>query len=104
MDYSFLCASGSNFLKISGADCVIKSNDGFNSYLLIVNIYSKNVWIFLTAFKPPPLQIVDSFLDLQKLHWECQNVLTNLNGEFYDLAQFSSMVSKHSYQLVFTLA
>ncbi len=40
----------------------VQSFDGYSSYLLIVDEASQFVWIFLTASKEPPLNIIREFL------------------------------------------
>ena len=37
-------------------DRVVQSYDGFSAYLLIVDGASRQVWVFLTKSKTPPLQ------------------------------------------------
>ena len=42
---------------------LITSKDGFNSYLLIMDVHTRYMWVFPTIGKSPPIAIVDSFLD-----------------------------------------
>lgn len=98
MDFGFLCVSSSTYTKDLKEARIVKSHDGFNSYLLIVDSYSHFVWNFLTASKYPPIDIVSNFLQSQKLHQGCCNVMTDLGGELGDSNVFQQVVAKHGYQ------
>ncbi len=41
---------------------MIKSFDGFTSYLLIVDEASCHMWVFLTSTKDPPSDLIEKFL------------------------------------------
>ena len=63
MDFGFMRASTSNFLKPNKKDdIVVLSYNGFSLYLFFVDEASHFVWVFLTSTKEPPLDIVDTFL------------------------------------------
>lgn len=63
MDYGFMRASTSDFTRRQkGVDRVVTSFDGYNSYLLIVDEYSRHVWVLLTKSKEPPIKWVNLFL------------------------------------------
>ena len=46
----------------AGTDQVVKSFDGFESYLMIVNESSRHVWVFLTESKEPLTETTAAFL------------------------------------------
>ena len=48
-------------LKQEGGPLII-SKDGFNAYLLIMDVYSRYMWVFPTLGKSSPISIVESFL------------------------------------------
>ena len=81
MDFGFMRVSDSDF---DGRDRtrarVIKSWDGFSSYLLIVDEASRYIWVFLTKSKDPPIDIVESFLG-KFGHAEGGIVRTDQGGE-----------------------
>ena len=49
-------------LSAEGTARVVWLYDGFTSYLLVVDEASRYAWVFLTATKEPPLDIVSEFL------------------------------------------
>jgi hypothetical protein len=44
-------------------ETIIKSHDGFSSYLLIIDAAAKYIWVFLLKSKDPPIALVDQFLN-----------------------------------------
>jgi hypothetical protein len=63
MDFGFLCASSEEYKQPNKAlDQIIRSSDGYCTYLLIVDSASQRVWAFLTASKEPPLAILSAFM------------------------------------------
>ncbi len=81
MDFGFMRASASDYSQPDKTkDRVVQSFDGYSSYLLIVDEASRFVWIFLTALKEPPLDIIREFLT-QHGHSEGGSVRTNQGGE-----------------------
>ena len=59
---------------------MVKSYDGYTSYLLIVDEATRYAWVFLTASKDPPLDIVRKFLHLHG-HEEGGSIRTDHGGE-----------------------
>ena len=55
-------ASSQSFQKQVGAPRIVNSYDGYNSYLLITDAKTRFTWVFLTATKSPPVDIVHKFL------------------------------------------
>jgi hypothetical protein len=63
MDFGFLRALTLDYtLPDPKRDRVITSFDGYNSYLLVVDDYTKYVWVFLCKSKEPPIQVAEVFL------------------------------------------
>ena len=63
MDFGFMRASTDDFSRPdSKRDRVVKSFDGYNSYLAVVDDYSRYTWVFLCKSKEPPVEIVLEFL------------------------------------------
>ena len=57
MDFGFMRASTDDYRRPNkNTDRVVQSYDGFSAYLLIVDGASRQVWVFLTKSKTPPLQ------------------------------------------------
>ena len=44
-------------------ETIIKSHDGFSSYLLIIDAATRYIWVFLLKSKDPPIAIIDQFLN-----------------------------------------
>ncbi len=63
MDFGFMRALALNYTRPDKSkDRVVWSYDGYSSYLLVVDEASRMAWIFLTASKEPPINIVQAFL------------------------------------------
>jgi len=58
----------------------VSSYDGFTSYLLVVDEASRFVWVFLTAKKSPPIDIIKEFL-IQHYHDDGGCIQTDQGGE-----------------------
>ena len=43
------------FMKGKQDNISLRSHDGYNSYLLIIDYYTRYLWIFLSKNKQPPL-------------------------------------------------
>ena len=60
MDFGFV--RGSSYKTTDQKGKIITSRDGYNSYLIIVDAFTRYTWIFLSSSKQPPLTIVKQFL------------------------------------------
>jgi hypothetical protein len=64
MDFGFLRASTLDYSRPDkNIDRVISSFDGYNSYLLVVDEFTKYIWVFLCVSKDPPLELINLHLD-----------------------------------------
>jgi hypothetical protein len=64
MDFGYLRASQFNYSRPGKkSDRVVTSFDGYNSYLLIIDEYTKYVWVYLCVSKEPPLDLIHLHLD-----------------------------------------
>ena len=89
MDYGFMCSSTLDYSRPQkGRARVVRSYDGFTSYLLIIDEASQYVWVFLTDTKEPPLDIISEFLRhhghdnggcIRVKTFSCGNIITHLN-------------------------
>ena len=92
MDFGFMRASTSDYSRRDRAkDRVVFSYDGFSSYLLIVDEASRYVWVFLTASKSPPIDIVEEFLT-QHGHEDGGCIRTDQGGELARSLAFQDML------------
>jgi hypothetical protein len=81
MDFGFMRALASDYSRPDKSkDRVVQSYDRFFSYLLVVDEASRMAWIFLTASKEPPIDIVRAFLG-QHGHADGGCVRTDQGGE-----------------------
>ena len=81
MDFGFMHASTLDYARQDKSkDCVVSSYDGFTSYLLVVDEASRFVWVFLTATKSPPIDIIKEFL-IQHGHEDGGCIWTDQGGE-----------------------
>jgi hypothetical protein len=81
MDFGFMCASSLEYSHPQkGKDRVVCLYDGFTSYLLIVDEATRYIWVFLTASKDPPLDILSEFLHHHG-HKDGGSIRTNQGGE-----------------------
>jgi hypothetical protein len=64
---------------------------------LVVDEASRYIWVFLTKFKEPPLDIIDTFLD-RCGHELGESICTDQGGELACLFAFTDMLlRKHTY-------
>ena len=59
----------------------IRSHDGYNSYLLIVDYHMIYLWVFLTKNKAPPLKVVTQFLSTYGVKDGIRTVRTDQGGD-----------------------
>ncbi len=65
MDFGFLRASNFDYSRPDkSTDRVITSFDGYSSYLIVVDEFTKFIWVFLCKTKEPPLTLLHLFFDL----------------------------------------
>ena len=60
MDFGFV--RGTKFKEKDVKGRIVTSRDGYNSYLIVVDVHTRYSWVFLSATKEPPLHIVKTFL------------------------------------------
>eukprot|EP00804_Cyclotella_cryptica_P017245 CCRYP_016804-RA/>CCRYP_016804-RA protein AED:0.21 eAED:0.21 QI:0/0/0/1/1/1/3/0/813 len=64
MDFGFLRSSTFDYSQPDRTrDRVVESFDGYNSYLLIVDEFTKYIWVFLCISKDPPIDLINMHLD-----------------------------------------
>jgi hypothetical protein len=64
MDFGFLRASTTDFSRPDKSrDRVVTSFVGYNAYLIIVDEYTKYVWVYLCVSKDPPIALIELHLD-----------------------------------------
>ena len=73
---------------------MIRSYDGFTSYLLIIDEASRYTWVFLTATKEPPLDIVSEFLQHHG-HEDGGCIRTDQGGELAHSVAFQDLLLRN---------
>jgi hypothetical protein len=65
MDFGFMRASRSDYRSPKlGLDRVVECFEGYSAYLIIVDEFSRYVWVFLRKSKQPPVDLVKTFLTI----------------------------------------
>ena len=68
---------------------IVTSHDGFSSYLLIVDAFTRASWVFLTRTKNPPIETLKMFLKTYGLKDKTQRyVRTDQGGELARSEEF----------------
>ena len=96
MDYGFVRGS-TTFKNETGP--LITSKEGFNCYLLIVDEFSRHLWIFLFANKSPPVKTVTTFLDHFGNKCGLRRARTDQGGELAKSAAFRKCIDDAGYTL-----
>ncbi len=72
-------------------DRVVRSYDGYSSYLLVIDEASRMAWIFHTASKEPPINIIRAFLT-QHGHADGSCICTDKGGELAQSPAFRDLL------------
>ena len=78
---------------------LVRSRQGFGSYLLIVDEYTRFIWVFPTKSKSPPFDIIDQFLTQYKRSSGMRRVRTDLGKELARSKLVRATIAKHGYIL-----
>ena len=98
MDFGFV--RGSKYKAVNEKGKIVTSKDGYNSYLIIVDAFTRYTWIFLSATKEPPLDIVRSFLDRNGIkHGSFRQVRCDQGGELSRSSRFRQVVQECGYSI-----
>ena len=78
----------------------VRSHDGYRSYLLIIDHYSRYGWIFLSKNKQPPLATIKYFLSSYGINDNTVKVIrTDQGGELARSKEFRKVVEAASYSI-----
>ena len=83
---------------------LLRSRQGFGSYLLVIDEYTRYIWIFPTKTKRPPIEVVDQFLMTYKPTEGLRHVRIDLGKELARSRDFRALIAKHGYVLETTVA
>ena len=85
-----------------GNNTNIRSHDGYNSYLLIVDYHTRYLWVFLTKNKSPPLKVVTQFLSTYGTKDGTRIIRTDQGGELARSQAFRAVLDTAGYSLEIT--
>ena len=94
MDYGFVHGKHNNRL--------IRSHDGYDSYLLIMDSKTRYLWIFLCKNKQPPVKTLQLFLDQYGLKNGPRIVRTDQGGELAKAHNIQETLAAAGYSLEIT--
>jgi hypothetical protein len=79
-------------------ETVIKSHDGFSSYLLIIDAATRYIWVFLLKSKDPPIATIDQFLTRHRTARR-GTITTTPDGLLDKSMSFKKLCTNQGYQL-----
>ena len=71
IDFGFV-----KYKSSDGTGKLLRIRQGYGSYLLVIDEYTRYIWIFLTKTKEPPIDVVDQFMINYKLSEGIRRVRT----------------------------
>jgi hypothetical protein len=96
MDFGYLRASTFDFSRPDkSSDRVVTSFDGYNSYLLIIDEFTKYVWIYLCVSKEPPIAMIHLHLD--QFGSKSGHIRCDKGGELAGCAAFVSGMAERGF-------
>ena len=94
MDFGFMSAKEGRH--------IIKSHEGYSCYLLIIDLYTRYIWIFMSKNKHPPLQTVRQFLRTYGLTNGVRIIRTDQGGELSKSTLFRQVLQDFNYSIEVT--
>ena len=96
VDFGFV--RGSDFRTTDGLGRIVTSINGYNSYLVIIDSFTRYQWIYLSPSKEPPIEFMQSFLDRYGLkEGTIRNIRTDQGGELWGSSKFTTLVKLMGY-------
>lgn len=90
MDFGFVSGKDHN-------NQIIRSHDGYNSYLLIIDAKTRYMWTFLSKTKLPPIKTIKLFLQVHGAHHGI--IRTDQGGELARSRAFQDTIAEANYSL-----
>ena len=90
MDFGFVSGKDQN-------NQIIRSHDGYNSYLLIIDAKTRYIWTFLSKTKHPPIKTIKLFLQMHGA--QTGIVRTDQGGELARSKEFQEVVAEANYSI-----
>ena len=95
MDYGFM--RGAQDTRTN-----IRSHEGYNCYLLIVDFYTRYTWVFLSKNKAPPVRILTTFLNTYGNKSGPRIIRTDQGGELARSQSFRDTLTAKGYSIEIT--
>jgi dUTP pyrophosphatase len=97
MDFGFV--RGTGFANKDKTGKLVTSIDGYRAYLLIIEGYSRYVWILLTKTKHPPISYLTTFLELHGKKEGRRIIRTDKGGDLWGAFDFRKAAQNVNYLL-----
>lgn len=81
---------------------IVKSIDGFNCYVIVVDRITHYTWIFLAQSKHPPILTIENLLNKFKSENPHRTVRTDQGGELGGSSEFAQMIAQCRFALELT--
>ena len=81
---------------------IVRSHDGYNCYLLIIDYHTRYTWIFLSKNKAPPLKTIQQFLRTYGNTDGVRLIRTDQGGELARSASFKNTIKTAEYNIEIT--
>ena len=81
---------------------IVRSHEGYNCYLLIIDYYTRYTWVFLSKNKAPPLRTITQFLRTYGNTDGVRIIRTDQGGELARSTSFKEVVTKAEYTIEIT--
>ena len=94
MDFGFMAGKLDNK--------IIRSHEGYNCYLLIIDYHTRYIWVFLSRNKTPPIRTISQFLRTYGNTDGVRIIRTDQGGELARSMLFKETVSKAEYTIEIT--
>ena len=90
------------FMKGKQDNISVRSHDGYNSYLLIVDYFTRYIWTFLSKNKHPPIKVLNKFLRTYGRRSGARFICTDQGGELARSSEFQQTVTEAGYSIEIT--
>jgi len=97
MDFGFVRGTGFDAKDETGR--LITSLDGYRAYLLIIDGYTRYVWVFLTKTKHPPVSYLITFFQHHGLTEGRRIIRTDKGGDLWGAYEFRKVAHEAGYLL-----
>ena len=94
MDFGFMSGRLDN--------TIVRSHEGYNCYLLIVDYHTRYTWVFLSKNKSPPIKTITQFLRTYGNTDGVRTIRTDQGGELAKANAFKEAVTKAEYSIEIT--